>query len=87
MIQMLDAGITVETLLDLIGVRLRFACLSCLIIPTQQFASAFLGHYHGVIVASDTTDRAVPFGITVHAHQVVPIGVIAEKVTEKSSMD
>lgn len=70
------------------GVRIsvRFACLSGLIIPEQQFGGARLGHLWCVIVSSDTTDWAVLFGIAVHTKQVISISIKAQKVTEECSL-
>jgi hypothetical protein len=43
-----------------------------------------LGHFCGVIVPRDTTDRAVLLGIAVHTQQIVSIVVVPETITEKS---
>jgi hypothetical protein len=67
-----------------VGVCVRFAYLSCLIIPEQQLGGARLGHFEGVFVSSDTTDRAVLLWITVNAKPIISIGIKTEKITEKS---
>ena len=66
--------------------RLRLCGFSRLIIPGQQSGCTVPGHYHCVIVSRDATNRTVLLGIAVHAQNVISVGIIAEKVTEKAPM-